>query len=273
MEKSKVRLRVHVAIFAAVMVIAIGGTMYLEGLSLLDAIYFSIVTVATVGYGDISPKTPAGKILALVIIFTGVSTFLAVAANATELFLSRRDDETRLRKLNMVMGLFFSEAGTRLLRFFTDADPALELLQNSLVIKADWGPRQFSDVLRRLKEHPCQVRIDAIDLASLKCFLTEKSELLVGLMENPYMLEHETFSDLVIAVLHLKEELESRDTLTPLPQSDLDHLAGDMNRIYAQLSRLWLTHMEHLKGAYPFLFSLAVRKNPFDREASVVVRY
>ncbi|MRR32582.1 two pore domain potassium channel family protein, partial [bacterium] len=119
MEKSKVRLRVHVALFAAVMVIAICGSMYLEGLSLLDAIYFSIVTVATVGYGDISPVTPGGKILALLIIFTGVSTFLAVAANATELFLSRRDDETRIKKLNMVIGLFFSEAGTRLLRFFT----------------------------------------------------------------------------------------------------------------------------------------------------------
>ena len=273
MEKSKVRLRVHVAIFAAVMVIAIAGTMYLEGLSLLDAIYFSIVTVATVGYGDIAPKTPAGKVLSLVIIFTGVSTFLAVAANATELFLSRRDDEARIRKLNMVMGLFFSEAGTRLLRFFTEADPALELVRDALVIKADWSMRQVSAAVERLKSHPCHVRADAVDLAALKRFLTEKSELLVGLMENPYMLEHESFTDLVIAVLHLKEELESRDTLDGLPQSDHDHLSGDMNRIYAQLSRLWLTHMGHLKGAYPFLFSLAGRKNPFDREASIVVRY
>lgn len=272
MEKSKVRLRVHVALFAVVMVIAIGGSMYLEGLSLLDAIYFSIVTVATVGYGDIAPVTPAGKILALLIIFTGVSTFLAVAANATELFLSRRDNETRIKKLNMVIGLFFSEAGTRLLRFFTDADPALDLVREALVIKADWSPSQFAIAADRLKGHPCHVSTDSIDLADLKRFLSEKSELLVGLMENPYMLEHGTFTDLVVAVLHLKEELESRDTLNNLPQSDRDHLAGDMNRIYAQLSRLWLTHMGHLKGVYPFLFSLAVRKNPFDPEASIVVR-
>lgn len=273
MDKSKTRLRVHVALFAVVMIIAIGGSMYLEGLSLLDAIYFSIVTVATVGYGDIAPVTPAGKILALLIIFTGVSTFLAVVANATELFLSRRDDEVRLKKLNMVIGLFFSEAGTRLLRFFTEADPALDTVRNALVIKTDWPPSQFAAAAGRLKEHPCHVRTEAIDLEALKDFLTEKSELLVGLMENPYMLEHETFTDLVVAVLHLKEELESRDSLSQLPQSDRDHLAGDMNRIYAQLSRLWLTHMGHLKGAYPFLFSLAVRKNPFDREASIVVRH
>lgn len=272
MEKSKTRLRVHVALFAVVMIIAIGGSMYLEGLSLLDAIYFSIVTVATVGYGDIAPVTPAGKILALLIIFTGVSTFLAVVANATELFLSRRDDEARLKKLNMVIGLFFSEAGTRLLRFFTEADPALDAVRNALVIKADWSPGQFAAAADRLKEHPCHVRTETIDLEALKGFLAEKSALLVGLMENPYMLEHETFTDLVVAVLHLKEELESRDSLDQLPQSDRDHLAGDMNRIYAQLSSLWLAHMGHLKGAYPFLFSLAVRKNPFDREASIVVR-
>lgn len=273
MEKSKARLRVHVAIFAAVMAIAIGGTMYLEGLSLLDAVYFSIVTVATVGYGDIAPKTPAGKLLALLIIFTGVSTFLAVAANVTDMFLSRRDGENRIKKLNMIVGLFFSEAGTRLLRFFAEADPTLDLVRNSLLIKPDWSPRQFEAASESLKGHPCHVRTESIDLDVLKSFLGEKSGLLVGLMENPYMLEHETFTDLVVAVLHLKEELESRDTLETLPKSDRDHLAGDMNRVYAQLSRLWLTHMGHLKKEYPFLFSLAVRKNPFDPEASIVIRY
>jgi hypothetical protein len=33
----------------------------------------------------------------------------------------------------------------------------------------------------------------------------------------------------------------------------------------------WLTYMQYLKQYYPYLFSLAMRKNPFDRNASVIV--
>jgi len=33
----------------------------------------------------------------------------------------------------------------------------------------------------------------------------------------------------------------------------------------------WLSHMEHLKSDYPYLFSLAVRSNPFDPNASIAV--
>jgi voltage-gated potassium channel len=47
----------------------------MENRSFVDAFYYIIVTMATVGYGDIVPTTPAGKILAIVLIITGVGTF------------------------------------------------------------------------------------------------------------------------------------------------------------------------------------------------------
>jgi hypothetical protein len=56
-----------------------------------------------------------------------------------------------------------------------------------------------------------------------------------------------------------------------LPESDRNHLAGDMNRAYKKLVEQWLVYMSHLKNQYPYLFSLAVRKNPFDPEASPIV--
>jgi hypothetical protein len=45
-----------------------------------------------------------------------------------------------------------------------------------------------------------------------------------------------------------------------------------MNRVYGLLVREWLSYMQHLKGTYPYLFSLAMRTNPFDSQASPVVR-
>jgi len=34
----------------------------------------------------------------------------------------------------------------------------------------------------------------------------------------------------------------------------------------------WLSYMEHLQDDYPYLFSLAIRTNPFDQDASAAIR-
>lgn len=47
--------------------------MFLEGFPLTDALYLTIITVATVGYGDIVPATDGGKILTVVLVLVGVS--------------------------------------------------------------------------------------------------------------------------------------------------------------------------------------------------------
>jgi voltage-gated potassium channel len=46
----------------------------------IDAFYFSIVTMTTIGYGDFSPKTPAGKLLIIFVMFTGVICFSLLTA-------------------------------------------------------------------------------------------------------------------------------------------------------------------------------------------------
>ena len=55
-------------------------------------------------------------------------------------------------------------------------------------------------------------------------------------------------------------------------ESDYTHLAGDMKRVFTLLVYEWLAYMKHLKDNYPYLFSLAMRTNPFDETASPVVR-
>jgi len=86
------------------------------------------------------------------------------------------------------------------------------------------------------------------------------------------LLEHEEFTELLWAVFHLSEELSNRATVKDLPETDYDHLSGDIKRAHRLLVREWLAHMEHLKIDYPYLFSLAVRMNPFDPNASAQVQ-
>ena len=90
----------------------------------------------------------------------------------------------------------------------------------------------------------------------------------VGPDQNPNLLEHDSFTDLLWAVFHLAEELAWRQDLRRLPGSDLSHLTGDIERAYTRLITEWLDYMRHLKGSYPYLFSLATRTNPFDPDAS-----
>lgn len=63
----------------------------------------------------------------------------------------------------------------------------------------------------------------------------------------------------------------ARNGAAELPESDVRHLAGDIDRVYGQLAREWLAYTRHLKRDYPYLFSLAVRTNPFDASASPIV--
>ncbi|MCX5915481.1 MAG: ion channel, partial [Deltaproteobacteria bacterium] len=79
------RLTINLVIFLAVLVVGTIVFMLVENRSLIDAFYYIIVTMSTVGYGDIVPATSVGKIIAILLIVTGVGTFLGVIANATEL--------------------------------------------------------------------------------------------------------------------------------------------------------------------------------------------
>lgn len=55
-----------------------------EGWSLLDSLYFSVVTIATVGYGDLSPHTAIGKIFTIGYIVSGIGIFVAAATSIAQ---------------------------------------------------------------------------------------------------------------------------------------------------------------------------------------------
>ena len=186
--------------------------------------------------------------------------------------LSMREKRTRLEKLNMVIGAFFSEVGTRLVAYFSDFDPKLDRIRKELVVTNDWSEQEFSSVSKRLKNYDYGVEIQKVELEDLANFLTEKRDFLLRLLENPTLLEHESFTELLRSVFHLTEELANREALTQLPDTDYQHLAGDIKRAYVLLVHQWFDYMKHLKDNYPYLFSLAMRANPFDRDASPIVK-
>jgi len=186
--------------------------------------------------------------------------------------LHNREKAMLFKKLNMVIGAFFSEVGTELLNIFPSFNPNASEVADKLMVTNAWADKDFQRASRDLK--CCDTSVDAKigDLTKLKGLLVEKREFLLRLLENPNLLEHESFTDLLWAIFHLTEELVCRDNFQALPDSDYQHLSGDIKRAYCTLILEWLIYMKHLKKDYPYLFSLAARINPFNENASVEVK-
>lgn len=80
--------------------LAVGSVVYhyLEGWNWIDCIYFSIITLTTVGYGDFSPQTDAGKIFTIIYIIMGVGIILSFINTVYTHYRDVKSDDKAPRK-------------------------------------------------------------------------------------------------------------------------------------------------------------------------------
>jgi voltage-gated potassium channel Kch len=67
-------------LFTLVLLLLFSGAWFyhtVEGWGWIDALYFTVITLSTVGYGDFSPTTPLSKIFTITYIFLGLGTLSA----------------------------------------------------------------------------------------------------------------------------------------------------------------------------------------------------
>ena len=86
--------KVATLILSLVLVVAVGTIFFrfVEGWSWLDAYFFTVITLSTVGYGSLVPATALGKIGTTVFIFVGLGVF-AVAIQQFGLYTMRKREE------------------------------------------------------------------------------------------------------------------------------------------------------------------------------------
>lgn len=81
-------------VFAFSMIALATVTFWLiEDWSLLDAAFFSVVTISTVGYGELVPQTVIGKLFAMFYILVGLGVFVAAASAVAEALMRRREQD------------------------------------------------------------------------------------------------------------------------------------------------------------------------------------
>jgi len=83
----------YVLLSFAITVITVGTVVFhlLEKWSWIDSLYFTIITLATIGYGDLVPTTPVGKLVTVIFVIIGVGIFLGFLNKMMETRVERRE--------------------------------------------------------------------------------------------------------------------------------------------------------------------------------------
>jgi len=188
--------------------------------------------------------------------------------------LEKREKSNLMEKLNMLVGLFYTKLGQELLDLFVESDKDIDGVRKSCQVDLSNYEMNFKSAKLSMLNHKHKVAMKQLDLMKVKTLLDEQEPLLINMISNPALLEHDTFSDLLLSLFHLREEMDMRlvsEDQSEMKDYDLDHLRIDINRAYKHLAIEWVDYMKHLKEMYPFLYVTAILKNPYDkREAHVI---
>lgn len=171
-----------------------------------------------------------------------------------EKFIDYRAKKDRIEKINMLVGIFFTEVGGKLMHLIIDSDKdAKNYITNF---------EDLNNIKKCLNEYDYKVDMNNIDLCSIKNILLENNNLFVTLISNENVFQHQIFTDLLMSVVHLRDEIifmEKDDSL----ELNINHLENDVIRVYKNISIQWISYLEYLNKSYPFLYDNAIRINPF----------
>ncbi len=90
----------YILLSLAITVVTVGTVVFhqLEKWSWIDSFYFTIITLATIGYGDLVPTTPVGKLVTVLFVIAGVGIFLAFLNKMMEGRVERRERSFEARR-------------------------------------------------------------------------------------------------------------------------------------------------------------------------------
>ena len=186
--------------------------------------------------------------------------------------LEHRAKQVMLNHLNMAIGTFFSEVGMDIIKHCITFDRSSDAIQEKLAHPNTWKEPDYSKIRLNIVKHESGIDSTTGDLEALKRMLVDKRPFLLTLLQNQNLLEHESFTDMLWATFHVTDELAHRKTTHNLSEADYKHLSGDIKRMYQLILVCWIDYLKHLARDYPYLYSLAIRTNPFDGQASVELK-
>lgn len=166
-------------------------------------------------------------------------------------------------KVSIIETLYFNESGGTMLRYLTSFDPDAARLRELLQVTEDWHSSDFRQAIRQLKSYPFLLDLDRIDFFGLHYHLSQRHEYYRSMLENPALTQSEAFTEMIMKIYLLWEELDGRTNLYQLPEKDRSYLAELLHEIYRELTEYWLDNVYNHSIHNRFRLHRAVESNPF----------
>lgn len=243
-------LGVLVVIMASFVLVAAVVFMIAEDLSPIQAFYFAIVTMSTVGYGDIHPKTHAGMILSVIMILGGVGIFTGTVAIITNAIVSKRDRDAAKAKIHLLSEIFVRTIGIGLLERFTASNPHAERLRTKLAAIHSWSETDFKNAGDSLEKSDFCIELETVDSSELRAFLESQSQVFLILLGSPATSESLGLTSVLRHTYHLTLALRN-----PTHEMSTDFASGlreNLEEVYHDLTLLWLDYTIRIVREFPF---------------------
>lgn len=166
-------------------------------------------------------------------------------------------------KVSIIETLYFNESGGTMLRYLTSFDPDAARLRELLQVTEDWHSSDFRQAIRQLKSYPFLLDLDRIDFFGLHYHLSQRREYYRSMLENPALTQSEAFTEMIMKIYLLWEELDGRTNLYQLPEKDRNYLAELLHEIYRELTEYWLDNVYNHSIHNRFRLHRAIESNPF----------
>ena len=177
-------------------------------------------------------------------------------------FLNELENRKKIKKINVIISTFFVEIGIPIISTISKFNGNNDILCEKIKIK-EMSSKEYNKLLKEVKEFTFDIYAEPTKLDELYSTLRNYKNSMLNLLANPNLLEHDSFTDMLWAVFHVIDELQTRGEFDKQDRDDIDHLSNDILRAYTALIIEWISYMNYLQKEYPFLFTLALRKNPF----------
>ena len=180
--------------------------------------------------------------------------------------LEKREEKNKQRKINLLIEVFFEEVGNELLTSIASRDKGCDKISCLLPKGNNKISDTYDEITEVLENYNCSLKLNGNDIEHIYEILCDNKEGIIRFIENPYLVEHDIFTDLLQSAIHLYSEIKFRKKNGKLSDDDINHLNLDVLRLYKYLSKEWIVYIKYIEKEYPFLYTAALEHAPFLKE-------
>ncbi|WP_158408883.1 hypothetical protein [Peptoclostridium acidaminophilum] len=170
----------------------------------------------------------------------------------------------QLKKINVIISAFFAETGMSIMYALSELDGNDNFRKLDMTDLSSKG--KIKAIKNEIKEFKYDIQATPERLENLRDILSQKKSFLIKMLENSNLYEHDSFTDMIWSVFHIADELQNLESMSSVRAEDCEHLKTDILRAYPMVLSEWVDYMKYLRDDYPYLFSLALRKNQLSSD-------